>query len=196
MNGLDQIIGRIQSESQAECDEILKKAQTECENIKNESNQKADALVSEIRAAADLEISQILEMYRQRSETDGKKKMLNSQQALVSKAVNEAAEKLENLPDSEYFNLLTKLLGRYAQKRSGEILLRKSDVKRMTDDFKKETDRHSLTVTSLETSEDEKINGGGFVLRYGEIEENCMFSALFADKRDIIHDKVYQILFG
>jgi V/A-type H+-transporting ATPase subunit E len=191
LSGLDQIIERILHESAAECDAILKKAQAECEIIQLENEKKAAQVVLDIKTAADADTIKLLETARQRAETDCRKKLLHAQQMLVSEVIEQAAERLKSLPENEYFVVLTKLLARYSQQQTGEILLGSADVKRISTEFKAELDRYPLEIV-----EDARLNGGGFILRYGEIEENCMFSALLADKHEAVHDKVYHILFG
>lgn len=190
MNGLDKIIERILSESDSECNEILKTAQSECEKIRLENEETAARIVSELKEANDADLLKIVETGRQKAETDGKKKLLNAQQSLVFEVIKEAEEKLSKLPVNEYFNALAKLLTRYSGQRTGEILLSNTDIQRMPVEFKAELDRQLLTVEA-----DEKLGGGGFVLRYGEIEENCTFTALLTEKQETIHDKVYSILF-
>lgn len=191
MNGLDRIIERIQSESSQECDEIIEKAQAQCENIRLQHEQQAAELTAQIHAGVNDELVKIQETAKLQAETDAKKMLFSVRQKMVAEAVAQAIEKSQNLPETEYFSVLTKLLIIYSQNRAGEIMLCPADFKRMTPEF-----REVLGGLPLELIQDNSVAGGGFILRYGEVEENCTFPALFAAKREIIHDQVYHILFG
>jgi V/A-type H+-transporting ATPase subunit E len=49
---------------------------------------------------------------------------------------------------------------------------------------------------SLTLSEKTAAIDGGFLLIYGEIEENCSFDALFSASRENMQDQVNAFLFG
>ena len=49
---------------------------------------------------------------------------------------------------------------------------------------------------SLTLDEAPRDIDGGFVLIYGDIEENCSFEALFDAQKDRLQDEVRALLFG
>ncbi len=191
MNGFDKIIERIQTESAAESEEILALAEEKRKIIEKEHEENAAKLAAQIELALNAELALMRETAKGQAETDGKKMILNAEQGLVLKIIDKALEKVQSLPDGEYFSLLTKLLYRHLQDKSGEILISEKDAKRISPEFSAALERGKLQIV-----EDENLSGGGFVLRYGEIEENCTFPALFAAKKEAAQDTAYKILFG
>lgn len=191
MSGLDQIIERICVESESECSQILAAAQAECEAIQAEHEKQAAAMANDIKTAANDTLVKIRDSAKGQIAADQKKELLNAKQALVSELTAQALERVQNMPVEQYFDVLTKLLSRYRQNKSGEILLCKKDLENLTPAF-----QEALCEFQLKTVEEDEIHGGGFILRYGDIEENCSFPALFAEKEEAVRDKAYQILFG
>jgi V/A-type H+-transporting ATPase subunit E len=48
---------------------------------------------------------------------------------------------------------------------------------------------------SLIISENTVTIDGGFILKYGDVEENCSFDALFSSAKEELSDRVNAILF-
>ena len=48
----------------------------------------------------------------------------------------------------------------------------------------------------LKVSENTVDIPSGFILSYGEIEENCSIDALINEKRDVLEDKLNSLFFG
>ena len=111
--------------------------------------------------------------------------------------IAKARKQLISLSDSEYTEMILSMVRKYAYRKEGKILFSKSDRKRLTSDF---ADRLNSSLAqkpgaSLIIAEQEPPFTGGFLLVYGDIEENCSFDALFAERKDILQDKVNSLLF-
>lgn len=191
MSGLDSIIKQISDESALEAGQILQKATDECENIRLEYEQKAAKEVLSIQLAGDAEISKIQRSAHSRADANGKQRILEAKHRAVSDVVDGALQSLASLGIDDYFEAMTRLLAKYAHADSGEILLSRSDCGRITPQFKQEIDGRGLTLVP-----DDTLIGGGFVLKYADIEENCMFKALFSQKNEDIRDRVHAVLFN
>ena len=111
--------------------------------------------------------------------------------------MNKTMDTLKSLPDEEYFDLILKMVSSYAQPQNGQIIFSKRDMERLPADFEQQLNQAiksrggSLTISSANRPID-----GGFVLVYGDIEENCTFAAIFSSKHDILQDKVHEFLFA
>ena len=81
--------------------------------------------------------------------------------------------------------------------KAGQIVFSQIDKKRMPEGFQNEINRiiSSINGASLTISEDTCEIDGGFILNYGDIEQNCSFDAMFLDKKDLLQDEVYKLLF-
>ena len=95
-----------------------------------------------------------------------------------------------------YFEVIAKMIGRFALPKEGEILFSAKDLERMPEGFQKEIARMAEEQGgSLTVSKETRQMEGGFVLVYGGIEENCSFRALFDSRKDELQDKVNRLLF-
>ena len=79
----------------------------------------------------------------------------------------------------------------------GDLVLSKADLARLPENFLA-TINASLAQegASLALSEQTRETGGGFVLLYDGIEENCTFDALFDSLQEQLLDEVHAILFA
>ena len=73
----------------------------------------------------------------------------------------------------------------------------KTDLERLPQNFldSLEVSLKDIKNASLTISEEAAQIDGGFILKYGEIEENCSFEALFIDSKDELQDKINAFLF-
>ena len=111
--------------------------------------------------------------------------------------LDKAYETVTNLNDKEYFELILKLLGKYALPQEGEIFFSAADLKRMPTGFEQDAQQSAkANGGSLKVSRQGKNIENGFVLVYGGIEENCTLRAIFDAKRDELSDKVHRMLFS
>ncbi|MBE6759341.1 MAG: hypothetical protein E7554_04540 [Ruminococcaceae bacterium] len=196
MTGLEKILERIQAgadlqaadimdEARAEAAEILKKADAATEA-------KSTALVDVTREKAEL-IGRIADSG---SELEGRKLLLSLRQELIAGVIDEALKRLRALPAEQYFSVCERLACRFADKGEGEILFSAADRERLPGGFMdalngKLSDKGAKLTLAADTVE----TNGGFVLRYGGIEENCSFAAIVEQHRDSLSDQLGKILF-
>ncbi|MDY4254194.1 MAG: hypothetical protein SOX69_00505, partial [Oscillospiraceae bacterium] len=72
----------------------------------------------------------------------------------------------------------------------GTLCMSDEDIKRCPADFASRLGGN-ITVSSVPEKTD-----GGFILKYGDIEINCTFGALFAAYSDELKAKASEVLFG
>jgi V/A-type H+-transporting ATPase subunit E len=89
------------------------------------------------------------------------------------------------------------MVKKYAHNKSGKLLFSAVDKNRLSVDF----DLKLIQVladkpeASLIVSDETVTLDGGFLLIYGDIEENCSFDALFSAEKENLQDKVNSLLF-
>lgn len=191
MTGLEKIIehirqdsdvaaGKIISDTQKEVDEALAVAKKECDELERKLNEKNSAAVA---------------LAKNRAESAAalakRKKLLAARQEIINETLETARKSLLGLPAGEYFDTLTKMLRKYALPEAGEVVFNKNDRDRLPADFKAVLEEKKLKVADESAAID-----GGFVLKYGEIEENCSFEALFAAEKEDLQDKIRDLLFA
>ena len=196
MAGLNKIIERIAQDSAVKCDGIIFDAQNEAAKIKEAAIVKADNEKESILANAKKEENAIIDMAESGAELDSKKLILSTKVELIEKAIDAALEKLNAMPDEEYFAAIYALVKKYAQAAKGEMVLSKKDLGRIPGDFEKKINTGLPKGAKLTLSKKPGNISNGFILVYGDIEINCTFEALIAEKRDEIKDELYGIIFA
>ena len=195
MTGLDKIIENISAQAQLRASEILADARQQAKDILDESSAQAGAECAKIVEDARDEAELIGKISQSGSELNGRKMMLKTRREVLDDTIAAALKKLKSLPADEYFAVLRKLAVKYAQKGEGELLLSPADRARVPADFITGINAE-LKDSSLTLSQDTVAADGGFVLRYGGIEENCTFDAIAEQERDNISDSLSTLLFG
>lgn len=194
MTGLDKIISQIKLESdQAVSAKLF------------EANKKAEAIIEEAKAQINEECVDIESAGRQKAEDSlsralsaaalyKKKTLLAEKQRIISETFDKAEERLNNLGDAEYFEIIKKIAVKNALPKEGILLLSAKDIKRLPEGFEAKLNS-MLKDGSLKVSGEPANIGNGFVLSYGGIEENCTFRALIDSERETLADKVQELLF-
>ena len=191
MPGLDIITDAILDNAKADRKAILKKAEEKKQEILKEAKKEAEIIVSEIKKEALKKTENIENSIKARAQQDLSKELLKKKSELIKDVLNEAKEHVYSMPDEEYNKLLLSLLSKYAKEtKSGEISFCKKDKERISDEVKERIEALKLTLSF----EDKNIKGG-FVLKYGKVEENCSVEAIFHQNREKITDFLNKELF-
>ncbi len=196
MAGLEKITGQIIEDAKASAAAKLKEAQQEADRILAGAREECAA----IRAEADEQRASSREIYEGRvkssMEQQRRTELLRAKQEIIAEVIHEAYQKLNTEDTAGYFLTMEKLLNTYALAADGEIYFSAGDLARMPADF--ESRIHAAAEKkggSLTLKKEPKAIEDGFILVYGGIEENCTLKALFDAKKDLLQDKVNEILF-
>lgn len=190
--GLSSIIGQINRESVETAEKITAKAKEDAKQIIKKATESANDKIEAAKHKADIVFKTEFEREETSAEHGMSQTILEAKQKLLDKSVASAAEKLKSLDVKEYFNFLQTLITKYAQNKKGELLLSNNDIERMPDVFKNFIAKNYSELNILES---ENIDGG-FVIKYGDIEENCTINALIEENIDSIKEKAYTKLFS
>ncbi len=197
MSGLDQIVAKITQDA----NNTAKEAQTYAE-------QKAKSAREDVLKQAREEQDELLEHAKRRAQTtiatatvgaqqQGHQILLSARQSVIDDIIGMLYSRLAALGDSEYFGLLKRLFSEYALPREGVMELSKSDYERMPAGFEQALNSSLKGNGSIKIQESKKRDiGGGFILNYGGVQENCTFKALIAAKQDELRDKICERLFS
>ena len=197
MSGLDNIVEEIRNQSKQEANEILKEADVFCKDYMNKIKKDVEVEVVSIekKALADRKLYE--EKTVSGMEFLERNSILRAKQQVIEQAIDKARESIAGLNDEEYFNVLEKRLRKNVQQGKGKICFSKKDLDRIPNGFE---DRVKEIVAENQGElviDKEPANiKDGFVLVYGEIEENCTLKALFDSNIDRIKDIANKQLFG
>ena len=108
----------------------------------------------------------------------------------------QAKQAILELPDSDYFDLILKLIGGNALPREGEICFNRKDFARLPKDFASKLVASLPAGAKLNVSKDEADIDGGFILKYDGIEQNLSLDEIFEENRDRMTDAAGKLLFS
>ncbi|MBR3242940.1 MAG: V-type ATP synthase subunit E [Parasporobacterium sp.] len=191
MSGLDKIIEHINNEASENAKKILANGKSEADRILTKEKEEADRLEKQIGKQSQLDVANASKRIQSAADLKEKRLVLEAKQKEIDSVIDAALEKLRNLSDPEYFAYLEKMMDKYSTGAEGVICLSEKDLGRLPKDFEAKAKTHGLTMSKAPVKID-----GGFVLVYGDVEENCSFEALVSASRESLQDKIGQILFN
>lgn len=172
--------------AKSEAAQIIEAAEAECKKLNEELAEKTEASK---KTSADRAKSSAEQHKRQA--------ILKAKQEMISSLLDKAYDEIFTMDDTSYFTLIEKLIKKYSLPKDGEIFFSKKDLNRLPSGFdKKAADIAKGNGGSLSLSSETKDIDGGFILSYGGIEENCSIAALFHSNKEVLADKVHELLFS
>ncbi len=197
MTGLEKILKAIEADAQSEADAVIARAKSEADEILANARREAEQRCRQIAEKSEADAKAVLSRAESSAALQEKKILLDVKQQIISNIITSARNKLAQLPDSEYTDIILSIIKKNAHNTPGKIVISDTGRKRLTQDFDgRLTDAlKDLPGATLSFSEEKPSFEGGFLLVYGDIEENCSFDAMFADEKDTLQDKVNSLLF-
>jgi V/A-type H+-transporting ATPase subunit E len=197
MTGLEKILKHIEEDAAATAGSVIREAKDKAEELVASAKEEAQKKCIDIALQSKINVEASLSRAESAALLQEKKLILNTKQQIISDFIASAKESLIKLSDEEYFKVIIKMVQKYALAKPGQILFSDADKGRMPKQFE-ETLSAALSEkkgAALMVSEETRDLGGGFVLIYGDVEENCSFDALFFAAAESLQDKVCELLF-
>ena len=195
MTGLDNIIDEILTEARQEADSILNEARSKADEIRAKAFEQVNSQISAIESETDKKIQELTAAREAAFDLRRGQIILEASQTALNETLSAARLELNSLPDNEYFAFIVKLAAVHAESGEGILLFNDRDRMRMPINF-----QHLLNLALPEgkmlTVSDKTVRiDGGFIIKYGEIEENCSFAAIFRARREEFIDMIRGLLF-
>lgn len=194
MNGIENIVKRIEGDGQAKAGEILAAAKAQTIEIQGDFAHKAQAASAEILAAARAEAAQKAERAQGAAALEGRKLLLAAKQDMVNEAFSAALHELKTMPQEEYVSFLAKLLAEAAT-GSEEVVMNQADRAKVGTEVVAKANQALGAKGKLKLSAETRDMAGGFILASGKVEVNCTLEALIAQTRDRLAGEVAATLF-
>lgn len=195
MAGLDKIIEDIRSESAEAVAAITGKAQQERDEALAAAQKEADAKTERILARAKEQADDLIARADSAAMLKRRRLLLQTKQELIAETIGKAKEAILALPAEEYFALLLELVKKNALPKEGELCLSKADFDRLPKDFAQKLVEVLPEGAKLTLSKEDANIDGGFLLKYGGIEQNLSLQEIFEEKKDSMQDAAGKILF-
>ncbi|MDE7365559.1 MAG: V-type ATP synthase subunit E [Ruminococcus sp.] len=191
MAGLENILNIISSQQKQTENAVISSAEKKAETIIADGNEKAVKEYDEYLKKAEIQLALNYNNALSSVDAQMKRKALAYKVKCIDEIIEKTVNKLNNLPDDEYFDILEKLVLRRADSENGVLYLNKKDYSRITEKFRKIVQKLDITI-----SDEYADIENGFILSYGLISENCCFRAIIEAERESIRDTVARELFG
>ena len=131
MTGLEKMVSQILEEADASAAVTISDAEKKAAEILREAGEKAD----KIRQQREEQSRAKVKSYEERtaSAADMKKRtaVLAAKQELIGKVIADACDRVKNLDEGKYFEILKSMAEKYLLPREGEICFSKKDLERM-----------------------------------------------------------------
>lgn len=194
---LDDIIKKIETDSQQKIDKLKAGAETEASQIieraKKEAEDKRHSILRKGEEEAERNRKRILQI----ADLEARKIILSAKRDVISDTFEQARQKLDGMEN--YSDLIQKML--LAGVETGE-----EEVVVSADDKKKIGSKLIASVNSelkiqgkkgkLSLAKDDAPITGGFILRRGKVEMDSSFTSLIKSQKDELEIKVAEILFS
>ena len=193
MSGLDKIIQDIKAQTDAKIDELMAAAREKADAVIAKAQEDADKTVKEAQTKAERESAQVVERAHSSAQLKQQKMILSRKQELIDQVMEKAKETILGQSDSDYFDMIKKMVSRFKLPEPGTISFAKKDLDRLPPGLKESV--AEAVGADVAVSEQPANIDGGFVLSYGGIEENCSIDAIFRSEREGLQDCISDILF-
>lgn len=195
MTGLEKIISQIEHESNERCLEIKNKAQAEAQKIIDEANADAQVLVENEKAETAKRVENINQSAVSTAELTKSRTVLAAKLRIIDETLNRSLDFIKSVPNKEYFEILKDLISKNVRPGEGELHLSKSDTEKLPSNFVDSINNSLRKAYKIKLGKPAEIDSG-FVLSYGDIDINCSFDAIAAEKRDELRDTLNSLLFN
>lgn len=196
MTGLEKILAQIRGEAQAAAEEKLRAAQAKAEEECAAIAARAEEECGQIEARSRQQCAAALQRAESAAQLQRRRRLLETKQQIIAETMQAALQKMQQLPDAEYFAALQTLAVRYAQPGEGVMYFGEKDRARLPENYEKTLNEALGGRRSVQISPESRPIADGFVLAYGGIEENCSLQALFAADREAMQDLAQSVLFA
>lgn len=196
MTGLEKIVEKIGEESLEKCRAKIADAEEEGRRIILEAKSKAEKDAAEILLNGKKEAERKNAVSKASAETITKTRYLEVKNAVINDIIAAAYEKIENMRDEEYFELLSSLCEKNFEKGECVMYLSPRDLERAPADFEERLNSLVYEKGAVRLSKTPKEIENGFVLVYGDMEVNCTLRAVFDERLDLLKDVLCKSLFS
>ena len=196
MTELEKIISEIENAASLEAEETLALARAEAGFIRSAAEADAARQAAEADAETERRVAEIKLAGVSARQRAKRERILEARQDLISEVIVSVREKLYSLTDTEYFSFLARLAASAAADGEGSVLLNEKDKKRLPPDFEAALSDMLPGGARLAVSDETRPIDGGLILKYGSVEQNCSFDAIFAARREEFSDLINDALFA
>lgn len=197
MSGLEKIIGQIDAQAKADAAELLRDARADAEELRSQAQAGCRAELAQIQERSTRDIAACRARAASALEQQRRMALLQTKQEIIGQMLQSALHTLQAEPADAYFTAVEKLVERFARPQAGQIVFSQQDLDRMPENFAARLNAIAQEKGgALTLAPAGQVVGGGFILVYSGIQENCTFPALFEARKEDLQDLVHKQLFA
>lgn len=178
-------------------DNIIAEARQEAGKIIDEAKYEYGKIIEADKAKNEKELQKQIEKYQEEMEIhkeneisvcelEARNQILAEKQKWIKKVKKDVQNKIENTNGKEYITLIQEMLENAKPKENGVILLPAKQIEQ-TKELAKQKGLQVEQVNNFEA---------GFVLKYGNVEENYILDTMLELENDKVNEIIANILFG
>ena len=193
MDALNGITDGIMLEAKKSSDEIIGEANRKAAQIKAKAEEDRAVLKKKLDEESAKDFREISRRADSANRQKRRQALLGARNKVINEVVAQAKAELTALPDKEYFDLMFRIFEKNACASDGILCFAPSDRKRIPGDFIRRC-RALYPDNSLELSEDDENIRNGFVIKYGDIIQNCSLDGIFEANNQLFRDKANEVV--
>ncbi len=194
MDGLTKILSKIDEDNKAAVSALLAEEEARALEEVQQIQTAAQTQVNQILTQAKASCAHIAQTGEAACEALKKQEQLDVQSEIVQEWIQAALKTITAMKAKTYFSLLRPLLIQRSQKGTGILRLNRKDCNRIPENFLEELNESLAADCHIELADTPVEINGGFILSYGDVDENCTLSALLEEHYDEIRDSLFTLL--
>ena len=195
MTGLEKILSQIEYESDNRCRELTDKANEKAEKMLKDAEDEAARNAAELQRQTEKKLEVLGQSAASSAQLASSRAILKAKLEIIDDTLERSLEVIKALPKKEYFEILKELILKNARKGEGVLHMSKADTEKMPVNFTDSINNAFKKGYKLVLGDSTDIDSG-FILTYGDIDINCSFDAIAAEKRDELRDALNVLLFN
>lgn len=195
MTGLEKILSQIEYESDNRCRELTDKANEKAEKMLKDAEDEAARNAAELQRQTEKKLEVLGQSAASSAQLASSRAILKAKLEIIDDTLERSLEVIKALPKKEYFEILKELILKNARKGEGVLHMSKTDTEKMPVNFTDSINNAFKKGYKLVLGDSTDIDSG-FILTYGDIDINCSFDAIAAEKRDELRDALNGLLFN
>ena len=196
MDGLTNIIDKINEQNDADCTLIIESAEEKAKKILEDAEITLKKSVDEINASYKTRADIINTKAVSGAQLEYKRMVLSEKSRIIESCIEDTLKEMCEAPDDVYFGYFEKLVVLHALSGEGVMKMSQRDIDRLPAGFDKKLCSLLPKDKTLVVSKDSIQCDGGFVIEYPEMRVDCTFRSLIEDKIDEIRDSISSYLFA
>lgn len=195
---LEKIIEKIRVDAQQKADSIIRQAEEDAGKIltraEQEAKEKANRIIEEATQSAQQKDRRMILA----AELACRKDILSEKQKAIRTCFERALEKLNQMPDRQYLEIVKNMLVASASSDFTEVIFPKNDRRRINQSFIDEVNKalkDSGRKGQLQISKEQRDISGGFILKGDRVEIDNSFASVLKYRKSDLEADVARILF-